>query len=91
MAVIETAAIVAATTYVTATTEFISAVTAFFTSIGVFIASVVAAVGAVVGACAYLAKHFPPPEKGSEAEKIYNLVNKIGQNTGYAANKAETE
>jgi hypothetical protein len=84
MAIITTTAIVGATALVNATIGFL-------TALGSLVAAILVTGGTIIGACATLAKYFPPPPKGSSAEKVHSLINKIAQNSGYAANNADSE
>ena len=68
-------------------TATVNALTALMTAVGAFVAAIIAIGGTIIGACAVLAKYFPPPPKGSTAEKVHKFINSVGQNAGYAANK----
>ena len=76
--------------FLTNATATVNAITAFLTAVGALVATIITTGGTIIGACAVLAKYFPPPPKGSTAEKVHKFINSVGQNAGYAANKIET-
>ena len=72
-------AIVTATTIIDGTSAFITAVAALLTKVAASSLS-------VFGAAATIAKFMPPPDGDSKWARIHKWINKLGMNSGYAAN-----
>jgi predicted membrane-bound mannosyltransferase len=76
-------ALVATAAVIKAGGDLVAAIAAAATQLAAAVAIIAAA---VVGVAATIAKYIPPPEDGKPTT-FYKWVNKIGQNSKYAANK----
>lgn len=70
-----------------ATTAAVNEISALLTALSAVFAKIGVAAASVVSICSIITKYVRPPAKGSNLETLYNLINSLAQNAGYAENK----